>query len=132
MKKIKLFLIILLMGLGLSLASCGTITTAPKEDVIQKNLNRQTGNFETYRKITVINLRSDKVLMEFIGYLTTKIDSEGDVDIMIMTGPNQYKMHYFRKAPEITYLSEQLENSTTDPYHWEINIYAVVPGIKIG
>lgn len=103
-----------------------------KEDSIQHNLLKQTANFQTYRKITVINLRSDKVLMEFEGYLTSKLDSEGDVNIMIMTGPNQYKLHYVRLANEICYLSEQIENSYTDPYHWEIRIYAIIPDIQIG
>ena len=125
MKK-KIILILLFVFVLLGLTSCR------QEDQVQRNLLKQTADFQTYRKITVINLRSDKVLMEFEGYLTTKIDSEGDVNIMIMTGPNTYKLHYVRLADEICYLSEQLENSTTDPYHWEIRIYAIIPEIQIG
>ena len=125
MKK-KIVLILLFVFVLLGLTSCR------QEDQVQRNLLKQTADFQTYRKITVINLRSDKVLMEFEGYLTTKLDSEGDVNIMIMTGPNTYKLHYVRLADEICYLSEQLENSTTDPYHWEIRIYAIIPDIQIG
>ena len=127
MKRIKFILLVLFAGLFLT-----TLTSCNKEDSIQHNLLKSTANFETYRKITVINLRSDKVLMEFEGYLTSKLDSEGDVNIMIMTGPNQYKLHYVRLADEICYLSEQLENTTTDPYHWDIRIYAILPNVTIG
>lgn len=123
----KIFSLIVVLIFVLMLGSCG-----PKEDQVQKNLLRETGNFETYRKITVINVRSDKILMDFEGYLTTKLDSEGDLNIMIMVGPKTYQLHYVRLANEITYLSEQLDNTSTDPYHWKINIYAILPDIEIG
>ena len=102
-----------------------------KEVNVQHNLLKETGDFKTYRKITVINLRSDKVLMEFEGYLTTKLDSEKDVNIIIMVGPDKYQLHYVRLADEITYLCEQLDNTTTDPYHWKISIYAIWPDVHI-
>lgn len=82
--------------------------------------------------LSIINLRSDKVLMEFKGYLTSKLDEEGDVNIMIMVAPDKYQLHYVRLADEITYLSEQIDNTSTDAYHWEINIYAILPEVKVG
>lgn len=124
----KLFLVFSLMFVVLfGLTSCEA-----KENVIQHNLLNETGNFKTYRKITIINLRSDKVLMEFKGYLTSKLDEEGDVNIMIMVAPDKYQLHYVRLADEITYLSEQIDNTSTDAYHWEINIYAILPEVKVG
>ena len=129
MKKIIRFLV---LGLMIAVATISLSGCVAKETTIQHNLLNETGNFKTYRKITVINLRSDKILMEFEGYLTSKIDSEGDVNIMIMTGPDQYQLHYVRLANEVTYISEQLDNTTTDPYHWEVNIYAILPEVKVG
>lgn len=126
MKKI-LLTISLMFVLLFGLTSC-----EPKENTIQHNLLNETGNFKTYRKITIINLRSDKVLMEFKGYLTSKLDKEGDVNIMIMVAPDKYQLHYVRLADEITYLSEQIDNTSTDAYHWEINIYAILPEVKVG
>ncbi len=129
MKKILAILSLVILSIVgvLTLSSC-----APYESQVQQNLLRETGNFNTYRKITVINLRSDKVLMEFQGWLTSKLDSEGDVNIIIKTGPNTYQLHYVRLAAEVTYLSEQIDNTSTDPYHYEINIYAIWPDVKIG
>ena len=129
MKKIFKLLLLVCAALicVLPLSSC-----VAKESTVQHNLLNETGNFKTYRKITVINLRSDKVLMEFTGYLTSKLDNEGDVNIMILVGPDKYQLHYVRLADEITYLSEQIDNTSTDPYHWEINIYAILPDVKVG
>ena len=129
MKKIiKLFftsLVLLLVGI-----CCISLSSCTAENTVQHNLLQDTGNFKTYRKITIINLRSDKVLMEFEGYLTTKLDSEGDVNIMIKTAPDTYQLHYVRLADEVTYLSEQLDNTYTDPYHWRISIYAIIPDLN--
>lgn len=127
MKKIFKILIFMMMVITVI-----TLSSCRKETTVQHNLLKETGNFKTYRRITVINLRSDKVLMEFEGYLTSKLDSEGDVNIMIMTGVDEYQLHYVRLADEITYLSEQINNTHTDPYHWEINIYAILPDITWG
>ena len=124
---LKVFILISLFIFTATLTGC-----VAKESTVQHNLLNETGNFKTYRKITVINLRSDKVLMEFEGYLTSKLDSEGDVNIIIMTGPDQYQLHYVRLAAEVTYLSEQINNTHTDPYHWEINIYAIWPDVNWG
>lgn len=120
MKKLLLsILLVFIMLFGL--------TSCKKEQQVQHNLLKETGDFKTYRRITVINLRSDKVLMEFEGYLTTLLDDEKDVNIMIMVGPDKYQLHYVRLAGEITYLCEQIDNTSTDPYHWEISIYAIWP-----
>lgn len=108
------------------------LSSCRRENTVQYNLLKETGDFKTYRKITVINLRSDRILMEFEGYLTTKLDDEKDVNIMIMIGPDKYQLHYVRLADEVTYVCEQLDNTTTDPYHWRVSVYAVLPDISIG
>ena len=127
MKKVFSFMllgIIALIGV-FTLSSC----FEPAESNVQHNLLQDTGNFKTYRKITVINTRRSEVLMEFEGYLTSKLDSEGDVNIIIKTGENSYQLHYVRLSQDISYLSEQLDYTYTDPYHWKISIYATLPQV---
>ena len=122
----KIISLILLMLCILSLSGCNEAST------IKQNISNQSDNFETYRKITVINLRSDKVLLEVEGYLSIKDSTETELAIIIQTGKNQYKMHYVYTGAEIVYLVEQLDPSHTDPYHWEIRIFAIVPDIDLG
>lgn len=114
----------------LMLVGCCSLTGCRAEDQVQHNIMQDIGNFKTYRKVTVINLRSSEILMEFTGYLTTKLDSEGDVNIMIMIGPSKYQLHYVRLADEICYLSEQLDYTPTNPYEYKISIYAPIPKIE--
>lgn len=123
MKKIiKIFALVLFIMVGMaSLSSCRA------EDIVQHNLLRDTGNFKTYRKITVINLRSGEILMEFEGYLTSKLDNEGDVNIIIRVAEGEYQLHYVRLADEVTYLSEQLDTTPSSPYYYKVTIYAPYP-----
>lgn len=44
-----------------------------------------------------------------------------------MVGPDQYKMDYFSIAENVCYVIEQTENTTTDPYHWDIVWYVAIP-----
>ena len=123
MKRILALIVILLSTLCFT--SCNSAYN------IQHNIGQQSDNFETYRKITVINLRSDKVLLEVEGYLSIKDSNESELAVIVRTSPKEYKMHYIYTGSEIVYLVEQLENSTTDPYHWEIKIFAVTPKIEV-
>lgn len=124
MKKL-LAVIVLLIGL-LMLSGCS------EAGQVNDNLRKQEANFEIYRQVTVINLRSDKILLEVEGYLHIMIDDDGDLNITIMTGPNTYKLHYVSLNGEAMYISEQLENATTNPYNWEIRIFAITPDIDFG
>lgn len=124
MKKIISLILTILCVFGLS--SCN------EAENIQYNISYQSDNFETYRRITVINLRSDTVLLQVEGYLSIKDSTESELAVIIKTGKDKYQMHYIYTGAEIVYLVEQLEPSNTDPYHWEIRVFATIPEIDWG
>lgn len=124
MKRV-LILLVLMLGL-VGLTGCN------KADNIQHNIRQDSDNFETYRRVTVINLRSDKVLLTVEGYISIKDSAENEIAIIICTAPKEYMMHYVYTGPEVVYLVEQMKPSNTDPYHWEIKIFATWPDIDLG
>jgi hypothetical protein len=126
MKK-RIFSVVLVLVLSLCL-----LTGCNKADNIQYNISHQSDNFETYRRISVINLRSDAMLLQVEGYLSIKDSTETELAVIIQTAPNEYKMHYIYTGAEIVYLVEQLEPSNTDPYHWEIRVFATIPDVELG
>ena len=103
-----------------------------KAENIQHNITVESNSFNTYRRVTVVNLRSDKVLLQIEGYISIKDSTDDELAIIIKTAPKEYIMHYVYTGSEIVYLVEQLENINTDPYHWDIKIFAVFPGIELG
>jgi hypothetical protein len=122
MKKIfKILLAILMVVVLFGLVGCNDAKT------IQHNIAQKSDSFETYRRVSVINLRSDKVLLEIEGYLSIQNTDGDELAIIIKTGRNEYKMHYVYLAPEVVYLVEQKENTYTDAYHWIIRIHAIIP-----
>lgn len=122
----KIFTVLTVLFMALALVGCQTAST------VNQNLRNQEANFQVYRKVTVINLRSDKILLEVEGYLHIKIDADGDLNVTILTAPGQYMLHYASLGEGVVYVSEQTVNSHTDPYHWEIRIFAIVPDVQLG
>ena len=60
----------------------GMLTGCNKADNIQHNIRQDSDNFETYRRVTVINLRSDKVLLTVEGYISIKDSSTNEIAII--------------------------------------------------
>lgn len=124
----KRVLLVLLLVLSIVM-----LTSCRQAENVSRNISRQADAFKTYRKVTIINLISDQILMEVEGLISLQESTSTELAIIIKTGNNEYKKHFiYIGAHQITYLVEQLESSNTNPYHWEIKIYAVTPKIDVG
>ena len=129
--KTKLFKMIILPTI-VAMVICILLSVSACNDayIVQHNIKNQADKFDTYRLVTVINLRSDKVLLEVEGYISIQDSTDNELAIIIQTGKSDYKMHYVYLAPEVVYLVQQIENTYTDPYHWDIRIHAVIPTLN--
>ena len=87
---------------------------------VTRNLSLQADNFNVTRRVAVFNLRTDTVLLEVIGNLSVH-QSSGDIDIVIETGPGQYKKHFVRLNDWTSYVVEDISGSSVSSYHYEIN-----------
>ena len=123
----KIKKLLLLIGCLFTLSGCD------KSTIVNYNLDREANAFETYRQFSLINLRSDKVLMEVEGLISisnsTSDNAQSELQITIKTGPNTFERHFCYIGAQTCYLVEQKENSHTDPYHWEIRVFWSVPEI---
>ena len=107
-------MIILIVVMLLMLAGCN------EADRVSSNISKEADNFNVTRRVTVFNTRTDKVLLEVIGTLSV-MKSSGDVDIIIETGPNQYRKHFVSLNDWTTYVVEDISGAFVDKYHYEIN-----------
>ena len=86
--------------------------------------------------MTFINLRTDKVLYSVEGRFSLQTTEEhGDtyeIGVIIKTGEDAFKMHYFSVANNVTYVIEQVEPISTNPYYWTINWYIALPDNQVG
>lgn len=106
--------IVVLFIMVIILAGCN------QADRVSINVSKEADNFNVARRVTVFNTRSDKVLLEIIGNLSIK-HSDGDVDIIVETGPGTYKKHFVSLNEWTTYVVEDISGAFVDKYHYEIN-----------
>lgn len=132
MKKIiTMIMVILVLGVTMF-----TLTGCDQAETVTHNIQQDANKFSVYRKMTFINLRSDKILYSAEGYFSVQTTYSGvageELALVFKIGPDEYKMDYFSIANNVTYVIEQKENTHTNPYHWEIVWYVATPDIVQG
>ena len=116
-----------LLAITISIITLFSFSACNDAQMVQHNIAQKSDRFDTYRKVTVLNLRSDKILLEIEGVLSIQNTEGNELAVIIKVSEKEYKMHYVYLAPEVVYLVEQVENTSTDPYHWYIRIHAIIP-----
>lgn len=115
MKKI-LLAIVLCVSL-LLLSSCR------QADNVKHNLQREADDFNVRRRITVLNTRTDKAMMQITGLLSIKTDEDNDLNIIIEKAPGEYVLNYAHLSHDTTYIVEQVETKEVNKYKYEIKFY---------
>lgn len=128
LKRIALVLVaIVLVGLtATSLTACMGIEQA---DTVKHNIQIDADNFRTFRRMTFINLRTGERMYCAEGYFSLQTTAANEIGLVFKIGKNQYKMDYFSVDNGVTYIIEQIENTTTNPYYWKITWYIPLPNI---
>lgn len=104
-----------------------------KAETVTHNIKQDADNFNTYRKMTFVNLYTGQLLYSAEGYfsLQTTYDNsyqgQQEIGLVFKVGENQYKMDYFSIAENVCYVIEQTENTSTNPYYWNIVWYVPLP-----
>ena len=120
----------------LAIVSVFTFSACDKSETVTRNIQKDADNFNTYRKMTFVNLYTNTILYTAEGYFSLKSTYENsyqgqqEIALVFMVAPNEYKMNYFSVANNVTYVIEQIENTHTNPYYWDIIFYVPLPTIK--
>jgi len=119
----KLVSVILVIFIVFSLAGC-----MRQAEKVSYNISKEADQFNVQRRVSVINTRTDKPLLEVVGNLSV-LRSSGDLDIIIEVAPNTYKKHFVSLNNWTTYVVEDISGAYVDKYHYEINFQpeAIVP-----
>lgn len=126
---ISLILAIMVLLCGVALVGCN------QADTVKNNIQKEADRFDVYRKITFVNLQTGALLYSAEGYfsLQTTVDNQyqgqQEIGLIFKVDKDTYKMDYFSINNNVAYVIEQIENTTTDPYHWKIIWYVPTPDI---
>ena len=113
MKKIIAFALVILVVVSM-------LTGCTQAERVSANVSKEADAFNVQRRVTVINTRSDKPMLEVIGLLSVQ-KSGGDLDIIMEVAPNVYKKHFVGLNSWTTYVVEDISGAYVDKYHYEIN-----------
>ena len=98
------------------------ITGCTEANRVSQNISNEADNFNVFRRVTVINARSDSLVLELDGYFSINVDNEDNqLEITCRTGPGNYSKHFIGLNEWVIYTVEDLSGADVDPYHYEIH-----------
>lgn len=127
-KRIYLLLIVIIIPI-LLLGGCSMAET------VTNNIQKEADKFSVYRKMTFVNLYTGELLYSAEGYFSlqttyhNEYQGQQEIGLVFKVSKNEYQMHYFSISNHVVYVIEQVENTTTNPYYWNIIWYIPVPNI---
>ncbi len=114
MKKFLSMLLAVVM-LTCLLAGC---TEANK---VSYNIGLEADNFNVTRKLTVINARTDTILLEMVGTFALKNNSTSELEVICEVANGVYQKHFVYLNEYTLYVVEDISGAGVDKYHYEIN-----------
>ena len=94
---------------------------------VNHNISKQAEYFETERKITVYNARTDKIILEAEGYMNISNNATNELVVTCKTGPKTYKKNYVYLNDYTMYVVEDITGTHTDPYHYKLYFHTELP-----
>lgn len=94
-----------------------------KADRVNYNIRQNADNFNVRRKVIALNTRTDKALFAVEGLLSVDTDADGDLNVTIRTGKDEYKLFYAHLSNDVTYTCIQIEADYVTPYAYNISFF---------
>lgn len=100
---------------------CASLTGCTEADQVSSNISKEADNFNVTRKLTILNARTDTILLELTGTFALKNNSNNELEIIIETAEGKYQKDYVYLNDYTMYVVEDISGSSVDKYHYEIN-----------
>ena len=98
-----------------------TLTGCTQADTVRHNITENADSFNVTRRITVFNTRTDKVLMQMIGVMSIKTDSDTkELNVLVKDGETYYK-HIIYLNDDTTYVMEDIGGADVSRSAYEIH-----------
>lgn len=116
MKNIKkIVAIVLILIMALTFCSCR------ESERVSYNISKEADNFNVVRRLTVLNARTDTILLEMTGRFALSNNSANELVIICETAQGEYKKNYVYLNDYTLYVVEDISGSEVSPYQYEVN-----------
>ena len=99
---------------------------------VNYNIRQDADNFKIKRRVIALNTRTDEPLFTVEGLISIKSDADGDLNVTIQTGEDEYKLFYAHLSEDVTYTCVQLEGDNVTPYAYEISFFPLKETLEHG
>ena len=111
--------------LSVQLSGCREANT------VSYNISKEADNFNVLRRITIFNVRTDKVIWTLTGYASVQ-QSDGDLDVIVEIEDGVYAKNFFDLNEWTSYSVQDLSGAQVDKYKYELEFMPEsIPSIKI-
>lgn len=94
-----------------------------KAERVNYNIRLDADNFTIKRRVVALNTRTNEALFTVEGLISISSDADGDLNVTIKTGEDEYKLFYAHLSEDVTYTSIQLESDNVTPYAYNISFF---------
>lgn len=122
----KIFAVLTALMVLLAAAGCS------EADKVNHNISQQAEYFQSERRVTVWNARTDNVIMYIEGYINISNNSTDELVITAKVGADSYKKNYVYLNDYTLYVVEDISGTHTDPYHYKLYFNTnVLPEVEL-
>ena len=100
---------------------CAFLTGCTEVYKVSNNISQEADNFNVTRKLTVLNARTDTILLELTGTFPLQNNSENELEVIIETAEGKYQKDLVYLNDYTMYVVEDISGTDVDKYHYEIN-----------
>lgn len=109
-----------------------TAAGCSEADKVNHNISQQAEYFQSERRVTVWNARTDNVIMYIEGYINISNNSTDELVVTAKVGENSYKKNYVYLNDYTLYVVEDINGAHTDPYHYKLYFNTnVLPEVEL-
>lgn len=110
----------------------GALSGCRESDRVSYNIGVEADNFNVYRRLTVINARTDTVLMTMEGTFSLQNNDTSELEIVVEVADHQYQKHFVYLNEYTLYVVEDISGADVDKYYYEINFLPqMIGGVAI-
>lgn len=115
----------LVLAASMLLAFVSFLTGCSEASRANYNISKQADYFESERRVTVYNARTDNVVLEIEGYISITNNDSNELVVTCKVGPDQYKKDYVYLNSYTLYIVEDITGTHTDPYHYKLYLHSL-------
>ncbi len=109
-----------------------TAAGCSEADKVNHNISQQAEYFQSERRVTVWNARTDNVIMYIEGYINISNNSTDELVVTAKVGEGSYKVNYVYLNDYTLYVVEDISGTHTDPYHYKLYFNTnVLPEVEL-